>query len=85
MSDKLKPENEGERSPARRHDEKVQDHVRYDKPDDAADDTAEDVDGPEGEELGKAQTGGKRRVAEEDPEVDAARENDDRGAVRGED
>jgi hypothetical protein len=86
MADKVKPDNEGEgsKSAARRYNDRAEEHVRSGKSDDAAEQAREDVDGPDGEELRKAEAEGKRHIAEEDPEVEA-RDNDDVGAVRGDD
>jgi len=76
MGEKFKPENQGEgnRDSARRYNQDAQKHARSGKSPGAADRARQDVDGPNAEELRRAEREGKRHIAEEDPEV--ADEND---------
>jgi hypothetical protein len=84
MADKFKPENQGEgnRDAARRYNESVEKHARSGKSEDAAEQAREDVDGPEAERLRQAEREGKKRIAEEDPEVEGLPGNDEKTPPR---
>lgn len=60
--------------PARRYREKVAEHGRESDTDAEAEQARRDVEGPEGEDLRRAEQAGKQRAAEEDPEIDRVSE-----------
>ena len=65
-----KNEGEGSRTAARHYDEAATRHPRPGKVDRQAREAKEALDGPEGEELPRAEEKGKSRAAEEGPEVE---------------
>lgn len=80
MANKFKPGNQGEgdRESAKRYNEAVKRHVESGASPAAAEQAREDVDGEGGEELRNAEREGKRRIAEEDPEItDAVTDDED--------
>jgi hypothetical protein len=85
MRKKFSSENQGEgnRDAARRYNQKVEEHARSGKSKAAADRAGKDVDGPGADELQNAEREGKRRIAEEDPEVDALLGETNRNVVPG--
>lgn len=84
MADKFKPENQGEgnRDAARRYNEGVEKHARSGKSEDAAEQAREDVEGPDAEHLRQAERQGKKRIAEEDPEVEGLPRTDEKKPAR---
>lgn len=71
MNNNVKPQNQGEgdRESARRYNENVEKFNNSGEVEKAAERAKTDVDGPEGETLRQAEREGKKRIAEEDPEV----------------
>ena len=61
-------EGEGSRSAARHYNEATEKYVREGKVEKAAREAERAVDGPEGEELRRAEEEGKRHAAEKDEE-----------------
>jgi hypothetical protein len=82
MASTVKPDNQGEgnRDSAKRYNERVQEHVRSGRSDQAAEDARHDVEGDDAEALREAEREGKKHIAEEDPEVEALPDDDDRKA-----
>jgi len=73
MNENRKPGDEKGKTdfePARRYREKVADHDRKGDTDEEAEAARRDLEGPEGEELRRAEAAGKARAAEEDPEIE---------------
>ena len=73
MNEKQKPDGERGKTdlePARRYREKVVEHDRTADTDEEAEKARRDLEGPEGEDLRKAEEDGRSRVAEEDPELE---------------
>lgn len=73
MNDKQKPADERGKTdlePARRYREKVAEHDRTSDTEEEAEKARRDVEGPEGEDLRKAEEAGRARTAEEDPELE---------------
>ena len=66
---KDKNQGEGDRESARRYNENVKEHIDSGKSEEAAERARRDIEGPEAEELSRAEQEGKKRIAEEDPEV----------------
>jgi hypothetical protein len=64
-----KNQGEGDRESARRYNEHVKEHIESGTSEQAADRARRDIEGPEAEELSRAEQEGKKRIAEEDPEV----------------
>jgi hypothetical protein len=64
-----KNQGEGDRESARRYNEHVKEHLESGKSEQAADRARQDIEGPEAEELSRAEREAKKRIAEEDPEV----------------
>lgn len=85
MGGKFKPDNQGEgnRDAARRYNQRAEEHVLSGRSEEAAESALGDLEGPDADELRQAEREGKRRVAEEDPEVEALLDDDDRNAERG--
>jgi hypothetical protein len=82
MASKVRPENQGEgnRDAARRYNDRAQEHARSGRSDQAAEEARREVDGAEA--LRDAEREGKKHIAEEDPEVEAVLDDDDRNAGR---
>lgn len=80
MNQNRKPDDPGEErgktdlEPARRYREKVADHDRKSDTEEEAEKARRDLEGPEGEDLRRAEQAGKARAAEEDPEIDCVSE-----------
>ena len=64
-----KNQGEGDRESARRYNANVAEHIESGKSEEAAERARRDLEGPEAEELTRAEQEGKKRIAEEDPEV----------------
>lgn len=71
MTKHFRPQNQGEgdRESARRYNEKVAEHAHSGRSEQAAEQARDDLEGPEGEALRRAEKEGKKHIAEEDPEV----------------
>ena len=85
MGQKFKPDNQGEgnRDSARRYNDEARKHAGSGKSPDAAERARADVEGPDAEKLREAEREGKRHIAEEDPEVEALLDENDRNVVPG--
>ena len=73
MNENRKPDDEKGKTdlePARRYREKVADHDRRSDTEAEADKALRDLEGPEGEDLRRAEQAGKERAVEEDPEIE---------------
>ena len=66
---KDKNQGEGDRDSARRYNENVKRHIESGTSEQAAERAKQDIEGPEAEELSRAEREAKKRIAEEDPEV----------------
>ncbi|HEV7372874.1 hypothetical protein [Arenibaculum sp.] len=64
-----KNEGEGNRTAARNYDQAATDHARSGKAGEQAREAKEALDGPEGEELRRAEEKGRSHAAEEDPKL----------------
>lgn len=64
-----KNQGEGDRESARRYNANVKEHIESGQSEAAAERARRDIEGPEAEELSRAEQEGKKRIAEEDPEV----------------
>lgn len=77
MNEKHRPEGEKGKTdlePARRYREKVARHDQSSDTEAEAEEARRDLEGPEGEELRRAEQAGKARAAEEDPEIECVSE-----------
>jgi hypothetical protein len=73
MNEKQKPDDERGKTdlePARRYREKVAEHDRTSDTEEEAEKVRRDLEGPEGEDLRRAEEAGRARTAEEDPELE---------------
>ena len=73
MNERPKPDGERGKTdlePARRYREKVAEHDRKRDTEAEADAARRDLEGPEAEELRRAEQAGKEHIAEEDPEIE---------------
>ena len=73
MNEKRNPEGvkgKTDLEPARRYGEKAKNHAETGDPEAEAEQARRDLEGPEGEELRKAEQAGKNKAAEEDPEIE---------------
>jgi hypothetical protein len=66
---KDKNQGEGDRESARRYNANAKEHAGSGRSEQAAEQARRDIEGPEAEELSRAEQEGKKRIAEEDPEV----------------
>lgn len=74
MNENRKPED-GERGktdlePARRYREKVVEHEKSNDTEEEAEKARRDLEGPEADDLRRAEEAGRARIAEEDPEIE---------------
>ena len=67
--DDLVNEGEGNKTAAREYNEKATEHAGSGKSEPAAKEAEAAIEGPEGDELRRAEKVGKERMAEEDPEL----------------
>jgi hypothetical protein len=74
----LELEGEGSYSGARRYDEEAEAHARSGRVDEAAREARAALDTPEEQAMKQAEEEGKRRAAEEDPELYEEGREDDR-------
>ena len=76
MNEKRKPDVQGKTDlePAKRYADKAKDHARSGRVESAAEQARRDVEGPEGEKLRAAERAGRKRAAEEDPELECVSE-----------
>lgn len=85
MDKNFKPQNQGEgdRESARRYNKNVEKFANSGEVDQAAERAKTDVDGPEGEKLRQAEQEGKKRAAEEDPELRRKGDVDEKKSTNG--
>jgi hypothetical protein len=71
MNKNFKPENQGEgdRESARRYNQNAEKFAHSGDVDQAAEKAKTDLEGPEGDKLREAEQQGKKRIAEEDPQL----------------
>lgn len=77
MNEKHKPEDERGKTdlePARRYREKVAEHDRSSDTEEEAEKARRDLEGPEREDLRRAEDAGRARTAEEDPGLEGVTE-----------
>lgn len=73
MNENRKPDGEKGKTdlePARRYREKVVKHDQTSDTEEEAEKARRDLEGPEGDELRRAEETGRQRTAEEDPELE---------------
>lgn len=73
MNENRKPDDEKGKTdlePARRYREKVVKHDQTSDTQEEAEKARRDLEGPEGDDLRRAEEAGKARSAEEDPEIE---------------
>lgn len=77
MNENRKPDAEKGKTdlePARRYGEKVVKHEQTSDTEAEAEQARRDLEGPEGEELRRAEEAGRKKAAEEDPELECVSE-----------
>jgi hypothetical protein len=85
MGEKFIPENRGEgnRDSARRYHQAARKHTESGASPDAGERPRHDIEGPEADKLRDAERKGKRRIAEDDPAIEAFLDENNRNVVPG--